>query len=69
MLLPENWFHFLKNSQQHHYADDASSVYLVNIKRQIYYAHRQKQNVLFFTTGVNYLPSELVVRESSILHT
>jgi hypothetical protein len=47
MFLSENWLHFLhfsENSQRHHYAADAS-VYLVNIKRQIYYAHRQK-NVL-----------------------
>jgi hypothetical protein len=33
--------HFSENSQQHHYAADAS-VYLVYIKRQIYYAHRKK---------------------------
>jgi hypothetical protein len=41
----QNWEHFLhlsENSQRHHYAADAS-VYLVNIKRQIYYAHRQKK--------------------------
>jgi hypothetical protein len=44
MLLSENWFHFLKNSQRHHYAADAS-VYLVNIKRQIYYTHRPKEYV------------------------
>jgi hypothetical protein len=68
MPLQENWFHFLKNSQRHHFAADAS-VYLVNIKRQIYYAHRQKKYVLSFTTGVNYSPSELVVRESSIIRT
>jgi hypothetical protein len=44
----QNWvhfLHFLENSQRHHYATDAS-VYLVNIKRQIYYAHRQKENVI-----------------------
>jgi hypothetical protein len=52
-----HFLHFLENSQRHHYAADAS-VYLVNIKRQIYYAHRQKKG-LFFRTGVNYLPSEL----------
>jgi hypothetical protein len=63
MLLSENWFHFLENSQRHHYAADAS-VYLVNIKRQIYYAHRQKKCSIF-KTRINYLPSELVVRESS----
>jgi hypothetical protein len=71
MFLSENWLHFLnflENSQRHHYAADAS-VYLVNIKWQIYYAHRPQKNVLFFTSGVNYLPSELVVRESSIIRT
>jgi hypothetical protein len=38
-------FHFSENSQRHHSAADAS-VYLVNIKRQLYYAHRQKKIVL-----------------------
>jgi hypothetical protein len=40
-----HFLHFLENSQRHHYAADAS-VYLVNMKRQIYYAHRQKKYVL-----------------------
>jgi hypothetical protein len=41
----QNWVHFLhfsENSQRHHSATDAS-VYLLNIKRQIYYAHHQKK--------------------------
>jgi hypothetical protein len=41
----QNWLHFShfsENSQRHHYAADAS-VYLVKIKLQIYYAHRQKK--------------------------
>jgi hypothetical protein len=44
----QNWVHFLhfsENSQRHHSAADAS-IYLVNIKWQIYYAHRQKKYVL-----------------------
>jgi hypothetical protein len=44
----QNWVHFSHfsgNSQRHYYAADAS-VYLVNIMRQIYYAHRQKKEVL-----------------------
>jgi hypothetical protein len=59
MFLSENWLHFSnfsENSQRHHYAADAS-FYLVNIKQQIYYAHRQIFFLIFFTTGVHYLPS------------
>jgi hypothetical protein len=47
-LCTQNWVHFLhfsENSQRHHSAADAS-VYLVNMKQQIYYAHRQKKYVL-----------------------
>jgi hypothetical protein len=39
------FLNFSENSPWHHYAADAS-VHLVNMKRQIYYAHRQKKNVL-----------------------
>jgi hypothetical protein len=64
MFLSENWLHFLhfsENSQRHHYAADAS-VYLVNIKRQIYYAHRQKKmlvvmSILFIYAFVGKLVS------------
>jgi hypothetical protein len=48
MFLSENWLHvlhFSENSHRLYYAADAS-VYLVNIKGQIYYA--AQKNVLFF---------------------
>jgi hypothetical protein len=49
-MCTQNWLHFLhflENSQRHHYAADAS-VYLVNIKRQIYYAHRPPKKCSIF---------------------